>query len=156
MPELTGCSPGPLWEKDPLTGQWHMCSLDFLVQRAEVEARLVQQRKDAEIALAAALISLEGDLPPQQDVPPSAYAPNGMLHAIVASGKTHTTSAAAIADWKRALLEYVATHSGDLLWWRARPEIFVSIPFAQTTPRWIVYSRLAIGNAETIPASEAA
>jgi hypothetical protein len=60
------------------------------------------------------------------------------------------TSAEAIANWKRALLEYAATHSGDVLWWRFRPEIQGAVPFGQTAAAWLVYSRLAIGNSTDV------
>jgi hypothetical protein len=54
-------------------------------------------------------------------------------------------------------LEYAATHDGDTLWWRKRPEIQGEIPFGKTTARWIVYSRLMIGNqADTLLARIAA
>jgi hypothetical protein len=145
----------PLWERDLCTGMWHKRTLEFIAERAESLEALVQQRKDAEITLAVAIISLEPDLPPQEFGPRCAIALNGVPYDVIASEihpgegmewKGHSTPAAAIAAWKRALLEYVVTHSGDVLWWRIKPEIDCRIPFGETQPRWLVYSRLTIGN----------
>ena len=143
----------PLWEQDDVTDCWHRRTPEFFTAQAAVREALVRQQKDAEIALAAALIGLEADLPPQVDGGVSAWAPDGTHYVVIASAehckgeemKRCRTSAEAIANWKRALLEYAATHTGDVLWWRYRPEIRGDVPFGRTEAAWIVYSRLAIG-----------
>lgn len=143
-----------LWEEDPVTSTYHKRTPEFFLARAETEEALVQQQKDAEIALAAAMISLEGDLPPQRDGKWSAIADNWQPYATVASehipvgcrAQGCKTSAEAIVAWKRAILGYAATRRGDVLWWRIPPEILGRVDFGETEARWIVYSRLMIGN----------
>jgi hypothetical protein len=143
------------WECDCTTGNYIKRAPEFFVARAEAEEALVQQRKDAEIILASAMLSLEPDLPTQIDAVPLAVAANGAAHAIVASepkvegggwAGLSRTPAAAVAAYKRALLSFVAKHTGDTLWWRIRPEIDALIHTGETQPYWIVYSRLTIGN----------
>lgn len=148
-----------LWDKDPETANWHKRTPEFCAARAETLAAAFQQQKDAEIALAAAMISLEADLPPQRDGKPLAIADNYQPYDVVASEYRNpgerwiglATSAAAIAAWKRAMLEHAATHKGDVLWWRTRPEVRGQVGFGETTARWIVYSRLMIGNEADTP-----
>jgi hypothetical protein len=48
----------PLWERDDVTGVWHRRTPEFFTAQASAREALIQQQKDAEIALAAALISL--------------------------------------------------------------------------------------------------
>lgn len=156
-PDLEG---DPLWDKDPITANWFRRTPEFIKARAYASEALVQQRKDAEIALAAVLISLEPELPPQQDGTPCAIAPNGLPYVLITReldewrGRDdderfhrHPTFAEAIAVWKREISEFVASHPGDTLWWRCRPEISGDIKFGDTEARWLVYSRLMIGRA---------
>ena len=104
----------PLWEEDDVTGNWLRRTPEFFAAQAETREALIQQQKDAEVALVAALIGLEADLPSQQDGPPTAFAPNRVPYVVIASAATRPgeeikrcrTSAEAIANWKRALLEY--------------------------------------------------
>lgn len=144
---------GP-WDYSIYMDCWHRRSPEFIAERAVSQEALIQQRKDAEIALAAAMISLEGDLPSQRDGDPCAVAPNGQHYVSMAcefvyEGKSlrwSMTSANAIAAWKREMLEYAATHHGDILWWGSRPTIQGQIMFSQTTAQWLVYCRFAIGD----------
>jgi len=156
------------WEKDFLTGAYHKRTPEFIAALASTKEALVQQRKDAEITLAMAVISLEGHLPPQQDGPPGRTAPNGEPYVLVCSWDieearrigndkfdyAHKTSSEAIAAWKHAAFEHAQTHQGDVLWWRTRPEIRGEIPFGSTEARWYVYSRLMIGTASIDTVSE--
>ncbi len=161
---------GEVWtncEQDPVTGRWYARSQDFWLVRADTEAALVDQRKDAEIALAAALLSIEDVLPIQKDGVNREYAANSLPYIVVSSWAIersvrfhlkfgHGTSAKAIASWKRAILEYAAEQDGDVLWWRVRPEVNALVAFGETKARWFVYSRLLIGHMADVSVEDAA
>lgn len=142
------------WECDPVTGNYIKCSPEFFAARAETEEALVQQRKDAQITLASAMLSIERDIPHQIDGRPSGIAENGRVHVTLASEPFqrfqewcgHATPTEAVAAYKRALLDLVAASEGDTIWWRIRPDIDAVVRFGRTDARWRVYSRLTIGN----------
>jgi hypothetical protein len=153
---------GP-WECDVITGYWHRRTAEFMDRRAEIRRDLPQQQKDAEIALASAMIALEPDLPPQKDYDfKGATAPNGQPYVTMTwniinedpDAKGWDTSADAITALKRAIVKHAAAQQGDILWWRNRPEIEGVFAFGEVMPRWIIYARLLIGNKSDIVSSE--
>lgn len=140
----------PFWECDPLTGNWHRRTPEFYAARALAEDALPGQVEAAEVALGVAWLGLT--LPEQMDGPPIMIAPNGLTYEVIASydageDTTHQTSGEAIRAWRERLMAYAASHEGDTLWWRQRPEIKARIRFGDTTPSWFVYCRLMIGTA---------
>lgn len=149
------------WEEDAITGSLFRRTPEFMVARADAEAKLIDQRETAEIALAAAMIEMAADLPLQQDGYPTAIAPNRMPYVTVISGEEdrkhgtkcqcYPTSAAAIAAFRQSLHEYASSVRGDTLWWRVRPEINGMVRFGETEVSWYVYSRLMIGNEADTP-----
>ena len=157
-----------IWEQDTTSVTWCLpwikLTPEFVSARYDAQEAFAANKSSAEIALAAALIALEADLPTQLDGPWCAIAPNGKPYVVIdsPSGQPYvvidseehqpgmqrvgcSTSAEAIAAWKRAMLEYAATHKGDILWWRYRPEIGGGVDSRTAKPCWIVYSRLVIG-----------
>jgi hypothetical protein len=87
-------------------------------------------------------------LPPQQNGPACNVAPNGEPYDVVKSFDgifQHQNPLEAVKEWRERLLAYVATHRGDIIWWRTRPEIAAHGTPGKTGPVWAVYSRLAIG-----------
>jgi hypothetical protein len=155
----------PLWEQDFITDNWVRRTPEYFAARAIAEEALPAQREAAQIALGVALLELAKDLPPQEDGPRFAYVPNvggyhevcsfdldgASLQSLALKTLWHRTSCEAVAEWRKRLLAYAATRSGDLLWWRERPEIEGRVPFGKTETAWRVYSRLLIGNvADTI------
>lgn len=162
--DLATLKADPLWEQDFITDNWIRRTPEFFAARAITEEALSAQREAAEIALHLTLLGLAKDLPPQEDGPQFAYVPNVGGYEEVCSydlGATcedfvtrcswHNTSGEAMAEWRRRLLSYAATRTGDTLWWRERPEIVGRIFFGRTETLWAVYSRLLIGNfADTI------
>lgn len=141
----------PLWEKDFITDNWIRRTPEFVSARAEAEALLPAQCEAAVIALGVALLGLEDVLPHQEDGPPhpaiwgvGAY--DEVMSWDVSKFVTERTSGEAIKVWRDGMLAYRATHDGDTLWWRWRPEIEGCVPFGETEPRWKVYSCLVIGN----------
>lgn len=140
----------PFWECDPLRGSWHRRTPAFYAARALSEDALPGHVEAAEVALGVAWLGLA--LPEQMDGPPVMIAPNGLTYEVIASydaekDTAHKTSGEAIRAWRERLMAYAASHEGDTLWWRQRPEIKARIRFGDTTPIWFVYGRLMIGTA---------
>lgn len=144
----------PLWEKDPVVGDWHKRTPEFVAQRCESEKTLSAEIEIAESALALTLLDLGKNLPTQENAwNLQAWACNKHksppYETITSFSEVgvwlHLDSKSAINVWRSRLLSYAATHSGDVLWWRIRPEISGKIPFGNAEAVWAVYSRLFIG-----------
>lgn len=148
----------PLWEQDFITNNWIKRTPEFMAARVEAEERLPAQCEAAVIALGVAMLALEAILPHQEDGPPhAAICGIGGYDEVVSwdydaslrdysFAGAHKSSGDAIKEWRDRMLAYRASHDGDTLWWRWRPEIEGQIPFGESEARWRVYSRFVIGN----------
>lgn len=148
--DLDSLKADPLWQRDPITDNWVWRPAEFYAARAIAEEALPAQKEAAEIALGVALLELAKELPPQEDGPRYNFISGVGEYAVICSANqgeywSHKTSGAALAEWKRRLLEYVTTHPGDVLWWRIRPEIAGQIRFGESEASWAVYGRMLVG-----------
>lgn len=136
------------WEIDVITGNWILRTLEEIAMRADRVRQIEVDGPAARIAMTAAIDRLAPHLPPQRDGPSSASV-RGVAYDLVYSFDPscffeHETYDAAIRKWEKNILSYVATHKGDALYWRYRPEIQPAMDIYDSVIRWGCRSRLAI------------
>lgn len=142
-------STAPLWEYDFITDCWHKRTPEFLSARAEAEVDVKEKQPRAVRALALLMEEITQFLPVQKSGPTARALESGLRYSEVTTPTPgwipeHQNFDDSLAAFKRKLLEYVAVHRGDVLFWRESPEICGRVNQMTGEQMWMVYSRLAI------------
>jgi hypothetical protein len=143
------------WEYDVTCDGWWRRSQDFIDRQAAARTAIALELPRAKDRLAVALAMLDLKIE-QIDGPPCAISPARGIYDLLVNGTVYSNRTPvpfwisdsaddAIKAYVDGFRRYLDTHSGEILYWRVRPELRGDVHVGWDKPSWLVYSRLHVG-----------